>query len=390
MGTGRPTKAECLEGLADAVGAVDRLGPDAFPQRDVFEPSRRIRRGDADRVVRTRADLLDALSDHEPGEIVWVDGVIDVDGMENVTLSDVTLASGYAADGPAGTLRTGDKPSPLFRAGDDVRLTGLRILGDEFDYFDPADRHPDVDKPIYEVGASAAVSVHGDRVELDNLLLSGWTYAGVSVRRDGREDVGTHVHHVDVVDNPAESLGYGVVVDEGNPLVELSYFDNNRHSIAGSGREHCGYTVRFCAFGGHHTGHAIDMHGRQVDDYDLPIAGNRLRVYNNVVKLRRSYHDGHPRPAVKLRGRPTEGAEVVGNWFYNERSAVDNESNESAVRQLHVPRRAFRKVRVEDNVYGTDRTPDEFDLTADPKLSLADGSADAAGRSLFSTVRNLL
>ena len=391
MGTGRPSKAECLDGFSDAIGAVERLGPEAFPQRDVFEPSRRVTRSDADHVVDSRSGLLDALSDHAPGAVIWVDGTIDVGDAEGLELADVTLASGYgASDQATGTLWSDEKPKPLFHVHDDVRLTGLRLFGDEFEYFDPADRFPGVDKPIYEVGASSAVFVHGDGVELDNLLLSGWTYAGISVRRDGRRDVSTHIHHVDAVDNPAESLGYGVTVREGRPLVELSYFDNNRHSIAGTGRETCGYAVRFCVFGGYHTSHAIDMHGKHVDGYDLPIAGNRLEVYNNVVKLRRSYHDGRHRSAVKIRGRPTEGAEIVGNWFFNERSAVDNETSESAVRQLHAPKHAFRKMRVADNVYGIDRSAERVDLTAEPDLSLAEEPSGTAGRSLLGAVRSLL
>jgi hypothetical protein len=360
----RSSKSDCLDGFSASIGCVERLGPSAFPtvdSFDVFEPSERVPPADADWTVDDRSDLSAALEAHEPGDVVWVDGVVDVTGLEGIHLEDVTLASGYGMPSETtGKLHTDGKPNPLFDVGDDVRITGLKLHGDEFEYFDPADRYPTVDKPIYEVGASAAAFVHGDDAELDCLELSGWTYAGVSVRRDGRDDVRTHVHHVDAVDNPAESLGYGVTVVEGCPLVEMSYFDNNRHSVAGSGWEHCGYVVRFNVVGDFHSSHAIDMHGEPHEDRSHPIAGRQAWIYNNVVKLRQSHVDGRPRPAVKFRGRPLEHAEVVGNWFFNERSAVDNDSNAVAVRQLHAPRNRFRNVDVEDNVYGTARDPSDM------------------------------
>jgi hypothetical protein len=370
MAPSRPSKAACLDGFSASIGCVDSLGPSAFPQTDVFDPSERVDRADADWVVDSRAGLLDALDDHAPGDVVWIDDLVDVGDAERIPLEDVTLASGYGdGDAVTGALRTEEKPAPLFYADDDVRVTGLRIHGDEFDYFDPADRYPDADKPIYEVGDSAAIFVRGDDVELDNLELSGWTYAGVSVRREGRDDVRTHVHHVDVVDNPAESLGYGVTVVEGRPLVELSYFDNNRHSIAGSGWEHCGYVVRFNVVGDFHSSHAIDMHGDRVEGREHPIAGRRIRIYNNVVKHRRSHVNDAPSPAIKIRGRPLERADVVGNWFFRERR-VDNESNAVPIRQLYAPRDSFRNVHVSSNEYGVDRDPEAVAvLDDDPELT---------------------
>lgn len=355
MSGSRASKAACLDGFAASIGCVQGLGPAAFPRIDAFEPGERVARDGADRVVDDRSGLLDALEGHDPGGVVWVDGDVDVGDAAGIRLEDVTLASGYGdPDEPTGRLHTDGKPGPLFDVGDDVRITGLKLHGDEFEYFDPADRYPDAAVPIYEVGASAAVFVHGDDVELDNLELSGWTYAGIGVRRTGRDDVRTHVHHVDAVDNPAESLGYGVAVTEGRPLVELSYFDNNRHSIAGSGWNHCGYVVRFNVVGDYGSSHAIDMHGVRRSGRDVPVAGRRARIRNNVVKLRRSHVDGRPTPAVRFRGRPLERADVVGNWFFNGNEAVDNRSDAVAVSQRHAPPHSFLDLHVADNRYGTD------------------------------------
>jgi hypothetical protein len=387
----RPSKATCLDGFAASIGCVNSLGPAAFPKADVFDPSERIERARADWIVESRSGLLAAIDDHGPGDTIWVDDHIDMGDAESVVLEDVTLASGYGDDDAiTGLLRTDRKPGPLFSVEDDVRITGLKIHGDEFDYFDPADRYPGADKPIYEVGDSAAIFVRGDDVELDNLELSGWTYAGVSVRREGRSDVRTHIHHVDVVDNPADSLGYGVTVVEGCPLVELSYFDNNRHSIAGSGWRTCGYVLRFNVVGGFHSSHAIDMHGERVAGRSHPIAGRRIRIYNNVVKHRRSHVSGTPSPAIKFRGRPLERADVVDNWFFHESAAVDNESNDVAIRQLHAPRREFRNVDVSNNRYGTDREPAEVRVLQEdePELTVPE-QPESSGRSFGGFLRGL-
>ncbi len=353
MATGRASKAECLAGFSNTIGCVPKMGPDAFVKTDRFEPSERVTRADADRTVSSRGELLSALDDAGRGEVVWVEGEIDMGDAEDVPVEGVTLASGYGLpDEPAGRLYTDEKPGPMLSAEDGARITGLRVHGDEFEYFDPADRYPDVDKPIYRVGASTGIFVRGDGVELDNLELSGWTHAGAGVRREGRADTSTHVHHVDAVDNPAASLGYGVVVGEGRPLVEHCYFDNNRHSVAGTGVENCGYDVRFCVVGDYHSSHPIDMHGKKREGRDIKIAGGRTRIVNNVVKFRESHLDGTRLPAVKFRGRPVERSAVTENWFFNENDKCDSRDPSSAVLQAAGPRHEYVNLDVRDNVYG--------------------------------------
>ena len=356
MAPGRASKSKCLAGFSNTIGCVPTLGRDAFVKTDYFEPSERVRRADADRVVGSRGELLDALDAARRGEVVWVDGDVDMGDAEDVPVAGVTLASGYGLpDEPTGRLHTDAKPGPMLSAEDGARITGLKIHGDEFEYFDPADRFPGVKKAIYRVGASTGVFVRGDDVEIDNLELSGWTYTGVGVRREGRRDVRTHIHHVDGVDNPTESAGYAVEVRWGRPLIEHCYFDNNRHSVAGSGYDHCGYTLRFCVVGDHHSSHAIDMHGKDHPAAEKKIAGWKTRIVNNVVKLRRSHLDGAPQPAVKFRGRPLEPSPVARNWFFNDVADVDNENPGAAVRQLYVPRHEYRNLDVRDNVYGVKR-----------------------------------
>lgn len=352
MVTGRADKAECLAGFSN-VGCVPSLGSDAFAKTDRFEPSERVRRADADRVVASREGLLSALDAADRDDVVWVDGDVDVGDAEGVTVEEVTLASGYGLpDEPTGRLRSDRKPGPMLSAEDGARITGLEIHGDEFEYFDPADRFPGAEKPIYRVGASTGVFVRGDGVELDNLALSGWTHAGVGVRREGRADTATHVHHVDAVDNPAESLGYGVEVREGRPVIEHCYFDNNRHSVAGSGFANCGYVLRYSVVGGYHPSHPIDMHGRSHPDYDVAIAGRKTRIAGNAVKFRRSHLDGARLSAVRFRGRPLERSAVTGNWFFNDNDVCDSSDASTAVRQTAGPRREYVNLDVRDNVYG--------------------------------------
>lgn len=350
----RPSKADCLAGFALSIGCVPRLGSKAYARIDRFAPSERPTRADADRIVGTGDELLAALSAAPAGAVIWIDGDVNVGDAEDVVVRDVTLASGYGMpDEGDGRLRSTAKPHPLLRAEDGARITGLRIHGDEFEYFDPQDRHPDVDGAIYRVGASVGVEIRGDGVELDSLELAGWTHAGVNVDRPGRTDTSTHVHHVDVVDNPTETLGYGVLVREGMPLVEHAYFDNNRHSVAGAGGERCGYRLRFNVVGDYGSSHAVDMHGtpRETGGH---LAGRRFVVRSNVVKLRRSHADGAPQPAVKIDGRPATGGVVRGNWFFNPNGTADNTDRTAAIRQTRARRSGYDDLDVGENVFGVD------------------------------------
>ena len=271
-------------------------------------------------LVRSRAELEEALAAAEPGDVVYVDdaATIDLTGASLCIPGGVTLASGRGRAASAGAFlyTTTTVREPLLRAcGDDVRVTGIRLHG-----ADPSQCPPEypgrctgVDRtggvncrdcmPV-SYGISARM-VHG--LEIDNCDLSGFSAAAISVTASLRN----HVHHNYIHHNQRQGLGYGVVLgrhlDPTFVLIEHNRFDYNRHSIAGSGEHTMDYTARHNVVLPHANGHVFDMHGQNENTDDgTPWAGGDIRIHDNTVTPTDHY-------AVVIRGEPEHGAWMWSN-----------------------------------------------------------------------------
>ena len=335
-----------------AIGGGDAYDPDAFEGADGYPHGGRVTSDDADYVATNRSELQDALDQASSGDVVWIPGdeTIDATGPAEdntyygntpfVVPAGVTVASDRGQDGSKGAKLTKTRPdvAATFRVvADDVRITGLRLIGPEPEFYTKDDRGVD---SIYGVGVSMGVWIEGpsdygadtvsgdtegvENVEVDNCHFSGFIYN--CIRVNGFSWIGSpplenvYIHHNEMVDTPSPGLGYGVnVMANANPLVEYNYFDNNRHATAGSGTVGCGYTARSNLFGPRTRGHVIDMHGSGGS------AGVELVVEDNVVLATESPYDA-PDPieqgvqeSVKIRAAPEEQAVIRGNWFFNDR-----------------------------------------------------------------------
>lgn len=336
----------------DDLGGGSGYDPDAFGESSNYTNSGRVRRDEADFVVQTKNGLKSALGKLRPaGEagVIWLaTDTLDLTGEEHLRVgAGVTLASGRGLpDTPTCTI-TCDKPPTLFHLADGARVTSLEIEGTETEYFDPAERvrsefglEPgELDgAPIYKVGTSRALLVEGDDVEIDNCVLRGFTHAAVLIERPQTKAVGarysTHVHHCDITDNPADSLGYGVAVRGGYPIIEHCFFDNNRHSTAGRGDANCHSVIRYNVVGPTTSSHAIDMHGQRqsssrgsdltklerISDPSrvegVKSAGGRISIHHNVIMPMSV-------PDVKIRGVPTHGIQLHGNLLFNPKEPAD-------------------------------------------------------------------
>lgn len=261
---------------------------------------------EADVVVSTRSELLAAFDDASRGDVIYVSDGAEIDLSERrITVpAGVTLASGRGRDGSPGALITADdRTSRLFQVyDDDVRITGLRFRGHHVGYYDPGG---DV-----WANASLAVRAYAD-CEVDNCEFFGWTHAAVGIGRHGSDpiDSAAHVHHCSFHDNMMSGLGYGVVVYRGDPLIEHSYFDRNRHSIAGGGRDGCSYEARYNIQGPTNLLFGFEMHSP---------GGDEVRIHHNTFELVER-RDGRRTPAVAIRGTPETGAWIRNNWFHNPR-----------------------------------------------------------------------
>ena len=253
---------------------------------------------EADVVVATRAELVDALSSASAGDVVYVDGTATIDaGKGDFRVPDgVTLASDRGIDGAAGgAIEFTTRLWPQMTVGSDARVTGLRVAGLDFEY-------EALTRP-----RNIGILTKGSGVEIDNCEVAGFRGAAVSVSGDD------HVHHCSIHDNQMDGLGYGVRCTGGTPTVEYCRLDRNRHSVMSSGSG--GYTFRYNVVGDTPWGIPIDIHAPGSGDYE---------VHHNTVRAAtwpadhasRDYGGDELMPAMQIRGEPDSCA-VHDNWFYN-------------------------------------------------------------------------
>jgi len=271
--------------------------------------------------VSNAAELIAALGKAKSGETVFVEGESEIDLSVRVVAEafvleipeGVTLASDRGLRGSSGALIYSDafKTRPLIQpAGSNVRITGLRLRGPDpklrmelhrRSFRDGGGGH----EYYYKFPTSDCIITDHSNLEVDNCVLYGWSHAAVYLRKGDSH----HIHHNHIHHNQRHGLGYGVSHNQTFSLIEYNLFDNNRHSIAGTGRSGSGYEARHNVVLEHANSHLYDMHGGRDRKDGTDIAGTWMKVYNNTFAAT------HVR-AVVIRGVPEEEASIHHNWFY--------------------------------------------------------------------------
>jgi hypothetical protein len=209
----------------------------------------------------------------------------------------VTLASNRGVNGSAGALLyTEEDVDDTFYLHGTGRFTGIRLRG----------AHPGSDTG--GPSDTSGVKMFGDG-ELDNCKVFGFTYDGVGPENGSRG----HIHHNVIVENNKDGLGYGVHVEDADPVIEYNYFNYNRHSVAMSEAEGS-YTLRYNHFGPKEVMHNIDVHSPAGGDYD---------IHNNIVETVYREWDGNLNHAVDIRDVPNQ-AVITDNWFFNDNAPDPN------------------------------------------------------------------
>ncbi|MFO7899150.1 MAG: right-handed parallel beta-helix repeat-containing protein [Planctomycetota bacterium] len=296
-----------------------------------------------DYVVKDLDGLLAALKKAKAGEVVFIPGERAIDLTARIYIEElvleipegVTLAGSRGHKDSEGAQLTSDalKTPVMIRAtGPNVRVTGLRLRGPNTKRYIEHHRRSfgrggRGRTYYYKLPTSNGIRTDHPRLEVDNCEISGWSHAGVDLRKgDGHK-----IHHNTIHHCQYQGLGYGVCHNTASSLIEFNLFDRNRHSIAGTGRPGCGYVARHNVELGVSLSHCFDMHGGRDRKDGTNVAGTSIEIHNNTFRA--------PQTPVVIRGVPQEKCEVHHNWFVRHRSA------RHAVR-------ARARTTVTDNAYG--------------------------------------
>ena len=189
--------------------------------------------------------------------------------------------------------------------GNNIRITGIVTEGEMF----PNSASPLTSEGNYMRGIRNWYGYTG--MVVDNCELRGWAYSAIEVK-----DVPTAgrpwIHHNYIHYNLARGEGYGTEVYGGDVLIEGNLYDENRHSITGTGADGEKYTVRYNIFlnGGDNVigGFAVDVH-ENIDGVSSN-AGNTFYIHHNTIY---DTGDTEQMPFVHITCDPDVGAYIYNN-----------------------------------------------------------------------------
>ena len=234
---------------------------------------------------------------------------VDLTGDQKIEIAGgVTLASGRGKpDTDGGLVYSKELETiPLFVAtGPDVRVTGLRLEGPDTMRRTEQMRQLSAEGRYYSIPNSRAIETFEPRLEVDNCELFGWSHGAIFLRANSTDN---HIHHNYFHHNQRHGLGYGVVMDQSEALIEANRFDWGRHHIAGTGRPGTSYEARYNLVLENANSHSFDMHGGRDRDDGTDIAGTVIRIHHNTFLA-------IDVAAVVIRGVPEEYCDIYNNWF---------------------------------------------------------------------------
>jgi hypothetical protein len=314
-------------GMAAAQEAAETFGCEANPTGDPIGggPGYRDIKTKGDVTVKTVIELLAALKQAKPGQVVFLPDKVELDltGKQGLEIpAGVTLAGTRGLNGSLGariftTLRT---TSPLMRTtGDDTRVTGLRFEGP----YAGSERIPTF---------AQGLSIAHDGCAVDNCEIYNWNCVGIGVGGGGT----VRIHHNFIHHCQLSGYGYGVCTGRANTFIIANKFDWCRHDIASGGSPGDCYEAAWNLVLPNATSHRFDMHGGSDRGDNTEIAGDWMEIHHNTFQ-------GKHR-AVVIRGVPSQGANIHHNWF----AAPAKETVFTG-----------GNTRIYRNVYGPDRKPEE-------------------------------
>ena len=279
-----------------------------------------------DYIVDSLESLIDALAKAKAGQVVFIPGNLIIDMTTFIYIDKimlkipkgVTLASDRGYNGSEGAQITSDSldtPGMIQIDGPDIRISGIRLQGPNSKRY--LDHHKRAFGPggpghtyYYKFPTSRGIITKFGDLEIDNCEISAFANAGVSLQKG----TGNHIHHNLIHKCQYNGLGYGVSHDEATSLIEFNLLNENRHSLAGTGRPGCGYIARNNVDLGISLSHVFDMHGGRDRKDNTTIAGTTMEMYNNTFYSAQR--------AVVIRGVPQDKCDVHHNWMPTHKDAA--------------------------------------------------------------------
>ena len=263
-------------------------------------------------VISTEEQLLHALNDAKAGDVVFVKGTANIDMSDSagtVIPSGVILAGDRGLNGsPGGRIfrtRSGGSGFATLVAGDNVRITGLRIEGPDME------QNQDLGDNVL----GAIQSFDSKDLEVDNCEIYGWSYSGVAFDRSAGSTAVGYVHHNYIHHCHAKGYGYGVVVGYGTALIEANQFDYMRHAVADAGCPGSGYEARYNIMGTHCIDSVFDMHPYPAPPSPTSHTGDLYKIHHNTIGVT-------DQAAVSIGAIPGIGLFVDHNRFASEFATV--------------------------------------------------------------------
>jgi hypothetical protein len=271
--------------------------------------------------VNSLESLIKAIKSVKPGgQIVIASGKYDITNSPTFIIpSNVKIIGSRGQELSTTLISNNYSIKPIFNIiGDNVLIYGLSLQGPDSSIINtPYGNNIDVirkqfgatskrtaDILKYGKGSSGGIFISGKNVTIENCEIANFSNAAISVQKDA--DV--KVHHCFIHHNQRYSLGYGIMVSEGNAEIYANIFDFNRHSVASTGLPNSSYNVHDNIFLEHCNGHAIDVHGGKDRGDGTNIAGKLFIIENNTFYNRNCI-------GIMLRGRPTQQMKVLNNKF---------------------------------------------------------------------------
>lgn len=350
--------------------------------------------------VCSPVDLADVLASDYRGRITIPRDVFwEMKGRDGQPLRDLDVHSGVELVGERGalgsrpTLYTGDlsvEHSLLSITGNDVHVNGIRFMGPK-----APSTHAHRDPYVHAISVTEDFDQQlGRRVLIDDNEFERWSGGAVNL-------FGTHqvknpkdwdpswkkpvpadaalvrAERNDMHDNVMDGGGYGVVVGGGAyGTAEGNVFDNNRHAVAASGKAYSGYVAKFnyvlhngTKQGNYYNQH-FDVHGVGDGGYGST-AGTYYDISYNAIRGDQGYYLVKTRPALMLRGRPTQG------MYFHDNVAV-HEDLDAAV-ALTTGGASGLGIGEDQDAFNFHASGNDFD--ADHSTEIASGDFDGDGQT---------